>query len=166
MAKSARRLGRGLDSLVSTLPAPDGGTASTAVPLTPAGPSPPAVATPIEGVEARMLPVDRLTRNPYQPRNPELDDDVPAGEKSRRLAAVHEMVEGIERDWRASFVGQTLEVLVEGQGRMPGQLNGRARNNQIANFVAQNGGTIESLRGALVPVEITAANPHSLEGTA
>jgi tRNA-2-methylthio-N6-dimethylallyladenosine synthase len=91
-----------------------------------------------------------------------LEDDVPTAEKERRLDAVHGIVGGLEESFRAALVGRTLEVLVEGRGRMPGQASGRARNNQIVNFTAPGGGDVAP--GALVPVRVTRANPHSLEG--
>jgi tRNA-2-methylthio-N6-dimethylallyladenosine synthase len=97
-------------------------------------------------------------------RAAELPDDVPPEEKSRRLAAVHEVVGEIERTWRAGFVGRTLEVLVEGRGRLPRQLSGRARNNQIVNFTSVKNVTLEELRGRVVDVAITDAHPHSMAG--
>lgn len=93
-----------------------------------------------------------------------LADDVPAGEKSRRLAAVHDLVGSIERAWRGELVGQTLEVLVDGTGRLPRQLAGRARNNQIVNFVPDKSVKLEALSGRLVDLQITEAHPHSLVG--
>lgn len=92
-----------------------------------------------------------------------LEDDIPDQEKSRRLAEVHLRIEALEREWRASMVGETLEVLVEHTARMPGQVGGRARNNQIVNFTPPDA-SLEQLRGKLVQVEITHAHPHSLEG--
>lgn len=93
-----------------------------------------------------------------------LDDDVPPEEKVRRLDAVHERIESLERRWRGSMVGSKLEILVEGEGRMPGQVSGRARNSQIVNFVPKDGRTIDDLAGRLVEVEVTVAHSHSLEG--
>ncbi len=93
-----------------------------------------------------------------------LDDDVPQDEKVRRLDAVHERIENLERRWRGSMVGTKLEVLVTNEGRMPGQVSGRARNSQIVNFVPTDGSTIDDLVGRLVEVEVTAAHSHSLEG--
>jgi tRNA-2-methylthio-N6-dimethylallyladenosine synthase len=94
----------------------------------------------------------------------DLKDDVPAAEKSRRLDAVHQVVGAQERAWRSRLVGQRLEVLVDGIGRLPRQLSGRARNNQIVNFVPDNDVKLEQLRGCLVHVDITEAHPHSLAG--
>jgi tRNA-2-methylthio-N6-dimethylallyladenosine synthase len=95
-----------------------------------------------------------------------LPDDVPAEEKARRLDAVHERIARLERAWRGALRGRVLEVLVAHVGRMPGQVGGRARNGQIVNFRAPEGRDFTSLRGELVGVEITAVNPHSLEGVA
>lgn len=92
-----------------------------------------------------------------------LPDEVSAQEKGRRLEAVHEVVRRLEDGYRRSLVGSRLEVLVEGAGRMPGQLSGRARNNQIVNFPAPEE-VSGAGPGALLPVLITRANPHSLEG--
>jgi tRNA-2-methylthio-N6-dimethylallyladenosine synthase len=93
-------------------------------------------------------------------------DDVAPEEKARRLAAVHEVTASVEREIRGSFVGQELEVLVEGDGRLPGQLSGRARNNQIVNFAQGDGLAGGAARGSLVRVQVTQALPHCLEGRA
>lgn len=95
-----------------------------------------------------------------------LADDVPAEEKSRRLDLVHERMERLEREWRASLVGAVLEVLVVQEGRLDGQVGGRARNGQIVNFLAPEGKELAELKGALVGVKVTVVNPHSLEGVA
>ncbi len=94
-----------------------------------------------------------------------LPDDVPDEEKRRRLAAVHEVITRIEQEVRAELVGARLEVLVEGSGRNEGQLTGRARNNQIVNFLSPSGATIKETRGKVVEVEVKRALPHCLEGT-
>ncbi|MDD5308017.1 MAG: tRNA (N6-isopentenyl adenosine(37)-C2)-methylthiotransferase MiaB [Deltaproteobacteria bacterium] len=106
----------------------------------------------------------------YSPRpgtpSSSLADDVVSAEKARRLAAVHEVTTAVERGIRESFVGKALEVLVDGEGRIPGQLSGRARNNQIVNFAMVNGSAKGETRGRLVQVEVTQALPHCLEGRA
>jgi tRNA-2-methylthio-N6-dimethylallyladenosine synthase len=95
-----------------------------------------------------------------------LADDVPREEKERRLDAVHERIARLEGAWRASLLGQVLEVLVAHAGRMPGQIGGRARNGQIVNFAAPAGAPLDRLRGSLVDVRVTSVHPHSLEGVA
>jgi tRNA-2-methylthio-N6-dimethylallyladenosine synthase len=97
-------------------------------------------------------------------RAAKLLDDVPAEEKSRRLAEVHRVIGQLETEARQRLVGDRLEVLVESRGRNPGQFSGRARNSQIVNFVPEKGDSLEEIRGRLCTVEVTAALPHSLEG--
>jgi len=93
-----------------------------------------------------------------------LPDDVPPEEKTRRLEEVHLRIGALERAWRSSMVGKQLEVLVEHRSRMPGQVGGRARNNQIVNFVPDDPGGPGALLGRLARVLLTEAHPHSLEG--
>jgi len=95
-----------------------------------------------------------------------VDDDVTPQEKASRLARVHKKIEMLERGFRKTQVGKVLQVLVEGEGRMPGQLSGRARNGQIVNFTMTGELPLREKRGCLMDVEITRANPHSLEGRA
>ena len=91
-------------------------------------------------------------------------DDVKDEEKSRRLSRLHETIERIEREIRNHLVGQTHEILVEGEARMPGQLTGRTRNNQIVNVKYPKDAILREWQGQLVRVSITKAMPHSLEG--
>lgn len=93
-----------------------------------------------------------------------MTDDVDGAAKSDRLNRLHEVIDRIEGETRASLVGKRLEVLVEGPARMPGQLTGRARNNQIVNFEAPKSVILETWRSTLVEVDIARALPHSLEG--
>jgi tRNA-2-methylthio-N6-dimethylallyladenosine synthase len=95
-----------------------------------------------------------------------LADDVPQEEKARRLVLVHERIGGLEREWRSSLLGRVLEVLVAHEGRLDGQIGGRARNGQIVNFLAPGGEGLPHFRGVLVEVKVTAIHPHSLEGDA
>ncbi len=94
----------------------------------------------------------------------ELPDDVPEDVKARRLATVHEIVARIENEIRTSLVGSRQEVLIEGQGRIEGQVTGRARNSQIINFFPPANATIIENEGRLVDVEVIRALPHCLEG--
>jgi tRNA-2-methylthio-N6-dimethylallyladenosine synthase len=94
----------------------------------------------------------------------QMTDDVPPEEKTRRLDALHCVIDRIEGETKTDLVGQHLEILVEGPARKPGQWTGRARNNQIVNFSPQNGAILEEWRGELAILEITRAFPHCLEG--
>ena len=107
----------------------------------------------------------------YSPRpgtkaEQEMIDDVLETEKSRRLEVLHTVINRIEQENRDALVGQSLEILVEGPAKLPGQLTGRARNNQIVNAKIPNDGILEPWIGRLLTVEITRALPHSLEGAA
>jgi tRNA-2-methylthio-N6-dimethylallyladenosine synthase len=87
----------------------------------------------------------------------ELDDDVPADEKKRRLAMVEDLQERIAADINAGLVGRTVEVLVE--GRKGGKWQGRTRTDKLVFFT---GG--EDCIGQLVPVRIHHAGAWSLQG--
>ncbi len=94
----------------------------------------------------------------------DLRGDVSEQEKKERLARVHEVITRIDAEIRKSFIGKTLEVLVEREGRFEGQLTGRARNSQIVNFAAPTGVTLKEAKGTLMEVEVIRSMPHSLEG--
>jgi tRNA-2-methylthio-N6-dimethylallyladenosine synthase len=99
-------------------------------------------------------------------------EDSPASEvKSARLHRLQERQSQMTRDHLASFVGETVEVLVEGSSRRGGgQLMGRTPTFEIVNFTPNEepGVTAEGarLKGEVVPVEIVAAGKHTLEGKA
>ena len=57
------------------------------------------------------------------------------------------------------YVGGLQTVLVEGKGKLPGQVSGKADNCRIVNFVGDT-----SLIGSFVQVRIAKAYPNSLLG--
>jgi tRNA-2-methylthio-N6-dimethylallyladenosine synthase len=87
-----------------------------------------------------------------------MDDDVPQADKARRLKMVDQLQESILEDSNRSLIGQTLEVLVDGQNK--GKWRGRTRTDKLVFF--NDGG--ERL-GQLVDVRIDGAGPWSLQGT-
>lgn len=91
-------------------------------------------------------------------------DDVPPDEKSKRLDALHTVIDRIEAETKAALVGQSLEIMVEGPAKQAGQMTGRARNNQIVNTMLPDDAILEKRLGRLITVEITRALPHCLEG--
>ena len=89
-----------------------------------------------------------------------LPDDVPEGEKTRRILALQALQRQVQYDWHERAVGTTEEVLVDGVSRRRDwELAGRTSGNTVVNFP---GGP--ELIGRLVPVRITAATPNSMRG--
>jgi tRNA-2-methylthio-N6-dimethylallyladenosine synthase len=89
-----------------------------------------------------------------------LPDDVPEGEKDRRLAALQQLQKGIQTRLHEASVGLTVEVLVDSVSRRrETELSGRTSGNTVVNFPGDPG-----LLGALAQVDIERAGPHSLWG--
>jgi tRNA-2-methylthio-N6-dimethylallyladenosine synthase len=89
----------------------------------------------------------------------EMEDQVPQKEKSERLQRLQAV---INRDWRAfnaSFIGRTIEVLLEKLGRLPGQLVGKTPYLQTVQVMAP-----PSLIGSVLPVAITDIGTNTLFG--
>lgn len=104
------------------------------------------------------------SRRPGTPAQ-EMDDDVPAEEKSRRLQTVLSLQKRITSERLGRMVGRVEEVLVEGLARMQsGQLCGRTGGNHTVNFPEPTPGSAAALVGTLQPVRITDARSHTLVG--
>ena len=88
----------------------------------------------------------------------ELDDNVPAAEKSRRLGLIEQLQAKIAAEANAGLLGETVEILVE--GRKKGKWHGRTRNGKIVFFT-----DTANRRGQLVNVRIEKASPWSLQGS-
>ncbi|MDR1310090.1 MAG: tRNA (N6-isopentenyl adenosine(37)-C2)-methylthiotransferase MiaB [Deltaproteobacteria bacterium] len=88
-----------------------------------------------------------------------LPGKIPEEEKARRLSFLQATQKAITMAKHQSMVGRTLEVLVFGLGRRPGQLSGRARDMSLVNFDGPAG-----LMGRLAMVDIIEAWPVSLIG--
>ena len=89
----------------------------------------------------------------------EYRDQVPHAIKSERMQRLVEVVQRRARERAQRFVGQQLEVLVEGPSRKDqSRLRGRSRQNKTVNFdgIAQ--------AGELTQVEITGATSMTLSG--
>jgi tRNA-2-methylthio-N6-dimethylallyladenosine synthase len=100
----------------------------------------------------------------YSPRpntsSLQMDDAIPDEEKGRRLAVVQDRQREIQIIRNNQIVGQTFEVLVDGESRRPGQWSGRSSSNRILNFTSPHSG----LLGQYVHVRVTGAAPNSLVG--
>ncbi|GAH74267.1 unnamed protein product, partial [marine sediment metagenome] len=99
-----------------------------------------------------------------------LKDDVPAEVKRRRNNELLAVQEEISRELHRAFIGQTVEVLVEGPSKSARknradrchQLTGRTRGDHIVVFDAP--GKADELTGKLVQVKIRDASALTLFG--
>jgi tRNA-2-methylthio-N6-dimethylallyladenosine synthase len=89
-----------------------------------------------------------------------LDGKVEEKVKLERLQRLQELQEGITFEKNEAQVGQTCLALVEGPSQIGGsQLSGRTPQNRVVNFKGSS-----HLVGEEIPILITVAHPHSLEG--
>jgi tRNA-2-methylthio-N6-dimethylallyladenosine synthase len=91
-----------------------------------------------------------------------MTDSIPDEEKARRLSILQEHQKGIQKRLSARYVGQTLEVMVEGKNEARGQLIGRTSQNKTLNFTTA--GYPEPEPGGYVRVHVTQSFPNSLLG--
>jgi tRNA-2-methylthio-N6-dimethylallyladenosine synthase len=99
-----------------------------------------------------------------RPNTPSLNlpDVIPDEVKVRRLGILLERQRQIQRVGYQRHVGQTLEVMVEGQNVARGQWSGRTSQNKILNFTVPADAT--PVVGSYVPVATTGSFPNSLLG--
>jgi tRNA-2-methylthio-N6-dimethylallyladenosine synthase len=89
-----------------------------------------------------------------------LEDAIPDAEKARRLSVLNEKQREIQKRRNAKYLGQTVEVMVEGKNDARQQWNGRTSQNKILNFTASR----ELQPGSYVNVVTTGCFPNSLVG--
>jgi tRNA-2-methylthio-N6-dimethylallyladenosine synthase len=90
----------------------------------------------------------------------QLEDDVPLEEKQRRRQAIDDLQARIVGEINARFLGQEVEVLVE--GRRKKRWEGRTTTNKLVYF----GDEGHDWRGELVAVRVTWSGPWSMIGEA
>jgi tRNA-2-methylthio-N6-dimethylallyladenosine synthase len=97
-----------------------------------------------------------------RPNTPALSmaDPIAEEEKSRRLAVLQGRQREIQTARNETLVGETFEVLVDGQSRRENQWAGRSSSNRVVNFTSLR----ERLLGEYVQVKILRAGPNSLVG--
>ena len=88
-----------------------------------------------------------------------LIDDLPRAVKMARLDRLMELQRSITREISQIYVGTTMSVLVEGEGKFPGQVSGKGEIGRIVNFPGDS-----SLIGNYVDVTIIKAYPNSFLG--
>ena len=89
----------------------------------------------------------------------EFEDDVPKGEKNRRLRELQELLKKQAEERNRKLIGKVEEVLIEGFSPKGTELYGRTLNNKP---VAVRGE--ESLIGETVKVKIEGSSPFFLKG--
>jgi len=85
------------------------------------------------------------------------EDNVPPSEKRRRLQKVEELESEIASEINAQLLGQTVQILVEGDKK--GRWWGRTRTGKLVFFDDDS-----SRLGQLVEVEVEKTSPWSLQG--
>jgi len=93
-----------------------------------------------------------------------LNDAIPDGEKARRLAVVNERQREIQQRRNQRWLGQRIEVMVEGKNDARGQWIGRTSQNRVMNFTVPDGR--DPAPGSYVTVVTTGSFPNSLIGQA
>ena len=89
----------------------------------------------------------------------ELTETISREQKQERLERLLLVQRRITLEINRSFTGSVQSVLVEGIGKRPGQVSGRADSGKTVNFIADTG-----LIGTLADVRIVAAYQNSLVG--
>ncbi len=89
-------------------------------------------------------------------------DSIPEMEKAHRLQVLLDRQREIQRVNYARYLGQILEVMVEGQNSARGQIVGRSSQNKPVNFTCAQ--PIAPAPGSYQQVKITATHPNSLVG--
>jgi tRNA-2-methylthio-N6-dimethylallyladenosine synthase len=88
-----------------------------------------------------------------------MNDDLPRSVKMARLDRLMELQRRHTGEISAPYVGSVMTVLVEGEGKLPGQVSGKADIGRIVNFSGDR-----SLIGSFVDVRIIKAYPNSFLG--
>ena len=92
----------------------------------------------------------------------EMENQIPEDVKHERFNRVLDRVNAIVKDINQSYIGKTVEVLVEGKSKTDeNKFMGRTRQNKLVNFTSED----TNLVGKLVNIDIVDATGFSLIGT-
>ena len=89
----------------------------------------------------------------------ELNEELTRPQKIGRLERLIGMQKSITGEICRAYVGSVQKVMIDGEGKRPGQISGKADNGRIVNFTGDS-----SLIGSFVDVRIIQAYPNSLLG--
>ncbi len=116
---------------------------------------------PLQSGSDRILRFDAAFTFQYSPRAgtaaATFEDQVPKQVVQDRFDRLCELQERISLEANQEMVGQTCEVLVEGEGRK-GNLKGRTRTNKLVHFAG------DVSPGTFLDVAVTGAHPHHMDG--
>jgi tRNA-2-methylthio-N6-dimethylallyladenosine synthase len=88
-----------------------------------------------------------------------MPDDIPEGEKTRRIVALQQLQRQIQHALHEQSVGRTYDVLVDSQSRRGDELSGRTSGNTVVNFPGPS-----AWLGRMAEVTIRRAGPNSVWG--
>jgi len=89
-----------------------------------------------------------------------MEDNVPMDVKKERLYRLNELVNAFSKESNEKLLGQTVEVLVEGESKNNSEvLSGRTRSNKMIHFTGS-----KDLVGQMVNVKVTTAQTWVLKG--
>ena len=92
----------------------------------------------------------------------EMENQIPEDVKHERFNRVLDRVNAIVKEINKSYIGKTVEVLVEGKSKTDeNKFMGRTRQNKLVNFTSED----TNLVGKLVNIDIVDATGFSLIGT-
>ena len=92
----------------------------------------------------------------------EMENQIPEDVKHERFNRVLDRVNAIVKEINKSYIGKTVEVLVEGKSKTDeNKFMGRTRQNKLVNFTSED----TDLVGKLVYIDIVDATGFSLIGT-
>ncbi len=88
-----------------------------------------------------------------------LPDDIPEGEKTRRIVALQQLQRRIQHTLHEEAVGRTFDVLVDSHSRRGDELSGRTSGNTVVNFPGP-----PAWLGRMAEVTVRRAGPNSVWG--
>ncbi len=89
----------------------------------------------------------------------ELAEEISREEKQQRLERLQDLQRRITMETYSAYLGSVQRVLVEGEGKRPGQVSGKVENGRTVNFPGER-----TLVGRLVVVRIVKVFQNSLLG--
>ncbi len=103
--------------------------------------------------------IARYSARPLTVATRTMSDDLPRAEKERRRKALDDLQATVLEELNTRYLGQTVEMLVEGRNAKADRWVGRTRTDRLVFFPAEG-----DWRGRLAQVKITWTGPWSLVG--